>query len=51
MSIGRLVGVSAAVLAAVVALGATAHAAAGPLHEAAECVACAACEWLHALFS
>lgn len=46
-----LLGAAAAILVGLVGLGATVHAAAGPEHGAADCVACALCDWLNALFS
>jgi len=51
MTRNRLFAVVAAAIVGVVALGASAHAAAGPIHEAAACVTCSLCEWLHSVLS
>ena len=51
MTKNRLFALVAAAIVGVVVLGATAHAAAGPLHEASACIACSMCEWLHSVLS
>jgi hypothetical protein len=43
----RLVAIVGGVIAGVVVLAASAHAAAGPVHEAGVCLACSLCEWLN----
>ena len=51
MTKNRLFALVAAAVVGVVVLGASAHAAAGPVHEASACVACSLCEWLHSALS
>ena len=51
MTKNRLFALVALVVVGVVVLGASAHAAAGAGHDAAECVACSLCEWLHSVLS
>ncbi len=46
----KVFAVAGVVLVAVVALGVSAHAAAGAMpHEGLDCLACAACEFIHGL--
>lgn len=47
MTKGRLFGIAAAVVVAIVVFAASAHAAAGPGHDGGVCLACALCEWLN----
>jgi len=51
MTKGRLFGIAAAVVVAIVALAASAHAAAGPEHDGGVCLACAICEWLNSVLA
>lgn len=51
MKIGRVFGIAVAAIVALVVVATAAHAAAGEVHGAGDCLACAACEWLSALFS
>ena len=51
MTRNRLFALVALVVVGVVVLGASAHAAAGAGRDAAECVACSLCEWLHSVLS
>lgn len=49
MTKGRLFGIAAAVVVAIVVFAASAHAAAGAEHDGSVCLACALCEWLNGL--
>ena len=49
MTKGRLFGIAAAAVVAIVVFAASAHAAAGPGHDGGVCLACALCEWLNSL--
>ena len=51
MTRNRLFAVVAGAIVGVVAFGAAAHASAGPVHEAAACLACSLCEWLNSALS
>jgi hypothetical protein len=47
MKVSRIFGILGIVLVALVTLGVTTHAAAGPMpHDGGGCLACAVCEWL-----
>ena len=49
MTKGRVFGIAAAAVVMLVALAASSHAAAGDMHEAADCIACGLCDWLNSL--
>ena len=49
MTKNRMFALAAAAVVGVVVLGASAHAAAGPVHEASACLTCSLCEWLHSV--
>jgi hypothetical protein len=51
MSKNRVFGLVAGVVVAIVMLGASVHATAGPGHDAGSCIACMLCEHLNALFN
>jgi len=51
MSKGRLFGIAAVVVVAVVVFAASAHASAGVGHDGGDCLACAVCEWLNTVLS
>ena len=48
---GRVFGVVAAAIVALVVFAASAHAAAGAGHESGVCLACSLCEWLNGFMS
>ena len=51
MTKGRALAAVTVVVVGLVALGASTHAAAGEIHEAADCLACTLCDWLNGLFT